>query len=50
MAFIFTCGTHTFTKILEGYENVTCQCQNCGNFSGRVYRRWYAPASSPRLQ
>lgn len=40
MAFIFTCGTHTFTSLLEGYENVTCQCQNCGNFSGRVFKRW----------
>ena len=40
MAFIFTCGTHTFSSILKGYENITAQCQNCGNFSARVYKRW----------
>jgi hypothetical protein len=40
MAFIFTCGTHTFSSLLKGYENVTAQCQNCGNFSARVYKRW----------
>ena len=40
MAFIFTCGTHTFQRLLQGYENVTVRCQNCGNYSGRVYRRW----------
>lgn len=40
MAFIFTCGTHTFTSLLDGYQNITCQCQNCGNWSGRVYKRW----------
>ena len=36
MAFIFTCGTHTFNSLLKGYENITVQCQNCGNFSGKV--------------
>ncbi|EON67132.1 hypothetical protein W97_06385 [Coniosporium apollinis CBS 100218] len=40
MFFFFTCGTHTFTSRLKGYENVTVQCQNCGNFSGHVYKRW----------
>lgn len=29
-----------FTSRLKGYENVTVQCQNCGNFSGHVYKRW----------
>jgi len=29
-----------FTSALKGYENVTVQCQNCGNVSGRVYKRW----------
>ncbi|KAF2153136.1 hypothetical protein K461DRAFT_293421 [Myriangium duriaei CBS 260.36] len=43
MAFIFVCGSHTFQSLLEGYENVVCQCQNCGNYSGRVYKRhqWF---------
>ncbi|KAF2139994.1 uncharacterized protein K452DRAFT_327903 [Aplosporella prunicola CBS 121167] len=40
MFFFFTCGEHTFTSRLKGYENVTAQCQNCGNFSGHVYKRW----------
>lgn len=30
-----------FTSRLKGYEQVTCQCQNCGNFSGHVFKRWY---------
>ncbi|KAF2093402.1 hypothetical protein NA57DRAFT_81330 [Rhizodiscina lignyota] len=38
--FIFTCGTHTFTSPLKGYENVVVQCQNCGNISARPYKRW----------
>ncbi|KAL2351201.1 hypothetical protein BJ546DRAFT_855942 [Cryomyces antarcticus] len=40
MAFIFTCGTHTFSSPLQGYEQVAAQCQNCGNFSAHVYKRW----------
>ncbi|KAF2090916.1 hypothetical protein K490DRAFT_71216 [Saccharata proteae CBS 121410] len=40
MFFFFTCGEHIFTSPLKGYESVTVQCQNCGNFSGRVYKRW----------
>ncbi|KAK7520505.1 hypothetical protein IWX49DRAFT_584682 [Phyllosticta citricarpa] len=40
MFFFFTCGSHTFQSLLKGYENVTVQCQNCGNWSGRVYKRW----------
>ncbi|KAL1296604.1 hypothetical protein AAFC00_000097 [Neodothiora populina] len=40
MAFFFTCGTHTFKSLLQGYENITAQCQNCGNFSAKVYKRW----------
>ncbi|KAF2661885.1 hypothetical protein K491DRAFT_618195 [Lophiostoma macrostomum CBS 122681] len=40
MFFFFTCGTHTFTSRLAGAENLTVQCQNCGNFSGHVYKRW----------
>lgn len=40
MAFIFTCGTHTFTSNLKGYEHVTARCTNCGNYSARVFKRW----------
>ncbi|KAF2107613.1 hypothetical protein BDV96DRAFT_589071 [Lophiotrema nucula] len=40
MFFFFTCGTHTFTNRLAGAENLTVQCQNCGNFSGHVVKRW----------
>jgi hypothetical protein len=40
MFFFFTCGTHTFTSALKGAEHITVQCQNCGNFSGRVSKRW----------
>ena len=47
MAFFFTCGTHTFNSLLAGYENVTAQCQNCGNWSGKVYKRWYDDSASP---
>ncbi|KAK5744329.1 hypothetical protein LTR17_002039 [Elasticomyces elasticus] len=45
MAFFFTCGTHNFRSALAGYENVTAQCQNCGNFTGKVVKNW--SASSP---
>ncbi|TKA78079.1 hypothetical protein B0A55_03267 [Friedmanniomyces simplex] len=38
--FIFTCGTHNFRSLLAGYENVTVQCQNCGNFSGNIVKNW----------
>lgn len=38
MCIVFTCGEHTFRKEVEGYENVTCQCHNCGNWSGRVVK------------
>lgn len=41
MFFFFTCGTHTFNSALKGAEHITVQCQNCGNFSGRVMKRWY---------
>jgi len=29
MAFFFTCGTHTFNSLLQGYENIQAQCQVC---------------------
>lgn len=38
MCLIFTCGEHTFRKEVEGYESVTCQCHNCGNWSGHVIK------------
>ncbi|RMY69951.1 hypothetical protein D0863_06119 [Hortaea werneckii] len=38
--FCFTCGPHTFQSLLKGYENITVQCQNCGNFSGKIVKRW----------
>ncbi|OAL63996.1 hypothetical protein A7C99_4649 [Trichophyton rubrum] len=40
MAICITFGTHEFTSQLQGYENVTAQCQNCGNWSGRCITRW----------
>jgi ssDNA-binding Zn-finger/Zn-ribbon topoisomerase 1 len=40
MFFFFTCGTHTFTSRLKGAENLTVQCQNCGNYSAHVVKRW----------
>jgi hypothetical protein len=40
MFFFFTCGTHTFNSKVDGAEHITVQCQNCGNFSGRVMKRW----------
>ncbi|KAI8933889.1 hypothetical protein NX059_009586 [Plenodomus lindquistii] len=40
MFFFFTCGTHTFSSPLKGAEHITTQCQNCGNYSGRVMKRW----------
>ncbi|KAF1353765.1 hypothetical protein BDV97DRAFT_291874 [Delphinella strobiligena] len=40
MAFFFTCGTHQFSSLLQGYENITAQCQNCGNISAKIYKRW----------
>lgn len=30
-----------FQSQLSGAEHITVQCQNCGNFSGRVMKRWY---------
>jgi hypothetical protein len=47
MFFFFTCGTHTFNSQLKGAEHITVQCQNCGNFSGRVMKRWCVPPPAP---
>ncbi|RDW87714.1 hypothetical protein BP5796_03408 [Coleophoma crateriformis] len=29
MCIVFTCGEHEFSKQLQGYESVVCQCHNC---------------------
>ncbi|KAF4121719.1 hypothetical protein GMORB2_1558 [Geosmithia morbida] len=39
MFFFFVCGEHTFQSDVEGYENIICQCHNCGNMSGHVLKR-----------
>jgi len=51
MCFIFTCGEHEFSKQLQGYENVLCQCHNCGNYSARVIKRnpWFTFCFVPVL-
>src|SRR5262245_53662053 len=43
MCIVFTCGEQKFRKQVEGYENVTCQCHNCGNYSGKVIKEhpWF---------
>ncbi|KAI5865869.1 hypothetical protein GGS23DRAFT_554388 [Durotheca rogersii] len=38
MCLIFTCGEHTFRKEVEGYEGLTCQCHNCGNYAGHAVK------------
>ncbi|KAJ6005334.1 hypothetical protein N7451_003278 [Penicillium sp. IBT 35674x] len=35
-----TCGTHEFTSMLEGYENVRAYCYNCRNWNGHCITRW----------
>ncbi|KAK2742460.1 hypothetical protein FQN57_005351 [Myotisia sp. PD_48] len=40
MAICITFGTHEFSSQLQGYENVTAQCHNCGNWSARCVTRW----------
>ncbi|KAK2800406.1 hypothetical protein FQN51_006132 [Onygenales sp. PD_10] len=40
MAICITFGTHEFTSRLQGYENVTAQCHNCGNWSANCITRW----------
>ncbi|KAK7962208.1 hypothetical protein PG997_009370 [Apiospora hydei] len=51
MCLIFTCGEHTFRKEVEGYESVTCQCHNCGNWSGHVIKThpWFTFCFIPVL-
>ncbi|PGH14213.1 hypothetical protein AJ79_03186 [Helicocarpus griseus UAMH5409] len=40
MAICITFGTQEFTSRLQGYENVTAQCHNCGNWSAHCNTRW----------
>ncbi|EEH11314.1 hypothetical protein HCEG_05508 [Histoplasma capsulatum var. duboisii H88] len=40
MAICITFGTQEFTSRLKGYENVTAQCHNCGNWSAHCVTRW----------
>ncbi|KAH9894616.1 hypothetical protein F4778DRAFT_282929 [Xylariomycetidae sp. FL2044] len=51
MCLIFTCGEHTFRKEVEGYEGITCQCHNCGNYSGHVVKSnpWFTFCFVPVL-
>lgn len=52
MCFVFTCGEHTFRKEVEGYEGITCQCHNCGNWSGKVVKTnpWFTFCFVVRIQ
>lgn len=56
MFFFFVFGEHTFRKPVAGYENIVCQCYNCGNMSGRVLKSnpwftlcWIVRISAPPL-
>ncbi|KAI0839146.1 hypothetical protein F5Y06DRAFT_28867 [Hypoxylon sp. FL0890] len=51
MCLIFTCGEHTFRREVEGYEGVTCQCHNCGNWAGHVIKSnpWFTFCFVPIL-
>ncbi|KAI6246545.1 hypothetical protein HI914_05278 [Erysiphe necator] len=51
MCLIFTCGETEFSKQLQGYEGITCQCHNCGNFSAKVIKRnpWFTFCFIPVL-
>ncbi|CBF89523.1 hypothetical protein AN0419.2 [Aspergillus nidulans FGSC A4] len=40
MAICITFGTHEFTSMLEGYENVRAYCYNCNHWNGRCVTRW----------
>jgi hypothetical protein len=36
-----------FSSPLEGYEGVTAQCHNCGNWSAHCITRWCVPLPGP---
>ncbi|PYH64622.1 rhodopsin family protein [Aspergillus vadensis CBS 113365] len=40
MAICITFGTHEFTSMLEGYENVRAFCYNCQHWNGHCLTRW----------
>ncbi|KAI9374825.1 hypothetical protein BJX61DRAFT_245290 [Aspergillus egyptiacus] len=40
MAICITFGTHEFTSMLQGYENVRAYCYNCQHWNGRCITRW----------
>ncbi|KAE8359421.1 hypothetical protein BDV27DRAFT_136135 [Aspergillus caelatus] len=40
MAICITFGTHEFTSMLEGYENVRAYCYNCQHYNGHCITRW----------
>ncbi|KAK4941044.1 hypothetical protein LTR10_018965 [Elasticomyces elasticus] len=40
MAFFFIVGTKDFTSPLKGYEGITAQCHNCGNWSAHPISTW----------
>ena len=37
---VFLSPLTAFQSPLKGAEHLTVQCQNCGNLSGHVYKRW----------
>ncbi|KAE8351154.1 hypothetical protein BDV28DRAFT_137683 [Aspergillus coremiiformis] len=40
MAICITFGTHEFTSMLQGYENVRAYCYNCQHWNGHCLTRW----------
>ncbi|KAJ9504149.1 hypothetical protein H2202_000205 [Exophiala xenobiotica] len=40
MAFCFVVGSKDFTSQLKGYEGITAQCHNCGNWSAHPIQSW----------
>ncbi|OGM42957.1 rhodopsin family protein [Aspergillus bombycis] len=40
MAICITFGTHEFTSMLQGYENVRAYCYNCQHYNGHCITRW----------
>jgi hypothetical protein len=44
---IFNLFPAEFSSPLEGYEGVTAQCHNCGNWSAHCITRWCVPLPGP---
>ncbi|PLN78348.1 hypothetical protein BDW42DRAFT_195937 [Aspergillus taichungensis] len=40
MAICITFGTHEFSSMLEGYEQVRAYCYNCQHYNGHCVTRW----------